>query len=326
MPDCLLCGADGVVIDLWRYVPRRLLKKTNIIERVTRARGIPFKQERVESLQTFLLAFGDQQLVTSLALLIAEFVRHGDISIYSTNVVVSMTLLSSTIHLSTLPVLRDLLRRHRIIRHTRFIAMVCVMVAMVVLLVLQMGNTWWPLHGESDLYFRCGLRYFQVDFGWSQSQQVIVILFFIISYIDAGFLLYGSERPQTVLNAVTQAVERQFDIKTIAPWRGTLVRFQAKFKILARLPDSLVSIAVAESFAYHQHWDAYASEMSTVMFGYAYGITNVFVARRYHEGTTGPFNTWGYGQVVPLAMLILPLYAGLQAYYGEIYSTHSILI
>lgn len=58
-----------------------------------------------EALEGFLLSFSDQQLVTGFAMLVAMFIK-GDITIYSFQVATGVAWFSSTIHLSTLIVLR----------------------------------------------------------------------------------------------------------------------------------------------------------------------------------------------------------------------------
>jgi len=73
--------------------------------RDTRPVMIPAPLVTTNAFEDFIFAFSDQQLVTGLAMLVAIFFK-GDISIYSFQVAVSVAWFSSTIHLSTLVVLR----------------------------------------------------------------------------------------------------------------------------------------------------------------------------------------------------------------------------
>ena len=66
------------------------------------AKASPSAQEMIEG---FTLSLSDQQLVTGLALLIAVFFK-GNISVYTMLLSVSIARFSTTIHLTTLVVLR----------------------------------------------------------------------------------------------------------------------------------------------------------------------------------------------------------------------------
>jgi hypothetical protein len=85
---------------------------------------------KVESLQRFILALSDQQLVTGVAILTAGILKSCTISWWEFQIVVSLAWFSSTTHLSTLVILWEYLQDYPAVRNWR----VGGMLAMLVLL------------------------------------------------------------------------------------------------------------------------------------------------------------------------------------------------
>lgn len=63
---------------------------------------------------------------------------------------------------------------------------------------------------------------------------------------------------------------------------------------------------------------SFVSELLTLLFGVVYGITQIVVDRRDVPpgGLAGSQNTMGFGQLVPLFLLALPVLAGAEVYFG----------
>ena len=74
-------------------------------------------------MEKFTLALSDQQLVTGLAVLIAGFYKRCTMSAYHFSIVISLAWLSSTVHLSTLVVLRDYSIQQPFLRSFRVVGM-----------------------------------------------------------------------------------------------------------------------------------------------------------------------------------------------------------
>ncbi|KAL2681440.1 hypothetical protein Neosp_009051 [[Neocosmospora] mangrovei] len=70
---------------------------------------------------------------------------------------------------------------------------------------------------------------------------------------------------------------------------------------------------VAESWAFHQCQGSFVWKMLWLWSGNVYGIAAVFTARAYTMGMSGDRDKMGFGQIVPLALLVLPLFAALQS-------------
>ena len=74
-------------------------------------------------MEKFTLALSDQQLVTGLAVLIAGFYKRCTMSAYHFGIVISLAWLSSTVHLSTLVVLRDYFLQRPFLRSFKVVGM-----------------------------------------------------------------------------------------------------------------------------------------------------------------------------------------------------------
>jgi hypothetical protein len=106
IPTYLLNDVDVILIGRVRAI-LRLKKVVNTMDDAS-------DPLRVEGLQSFMLAMSDQQLVSGVALLIAGYAKRSDITTYSMDVIAALAFLSTSVHLSTLPLVRFLLRDHSI--------------------------------------------------------------------------------------------------------------------------------------------------------------------------------------------------------------------
>ena len=83
----------------------------------------PFWSPATATLKSFMLSMSDQQLVSGVALLIAGFAKHMEITTYSMDVIAALAYLSSSVHLATLPLIRDHLKGHAAALYVRFFFM-----------------------------------------------------------------------------------------------------------------------------------------------------------------------------------------------------------
>ncbi|RSL87314.1 hypothetical protein CEP51_002290 [Fusarium floridanum] len=70
---------------------------------------------------------------------------------------------------------------------------------------------------------------------------------------------------------------------------------------------------VAESWAFHQCQGSFVYKILWLWSGNVYGIVAVFTARTDTTDMSGERDKMGFGQIVPLALLVLPLFAALQS-------------
>jgi len=84
------------------------------------------RERRSKGIEKLILALSDQQLVAGLAILIAAYIGRCSMTLYHFYIVVSFAWFSSTVHLSTLAVLRVYLINHPRVRDWRFATMLSV--------------------------------------------------------------------------------------------------------------------------------------------------------------------------------------------------------
>ena len=65
--------------------------------------------------------------------------------------------------------------------------------------------------------------------------------------------------------------------------------------------------------------NAFSGDILTLIFGVAYGIATVISSRRNVPvaGLSGNENTMGFGQLVPLFLMALPVLAAGEIYFGK---------
>ena len=73
------------------------------------------------------------------------------------------------------------------------------------------------------------------------------------------------------------------------------------------------------SYLYQQLSDSFLGEILTLVFGMAYGITEVLYARLKvpDVGLSDGQNAMGFGQLVPLLLMVLPILAAGEVYFGK---------
>jgi hypothetical protein len=323
IPDELLYEFDYVVIH-----------KLQAIFGITSGRR---RRQRIDALSHFLLALADQQVVTAAALLIAGYAHWQDITIYAMNVTGALTLLSSVLYLTVLPIIttrdrettkesegngsveRTSSRLYGLAKHLRFTMLVFTFLGMTYLFVLSEGATWWPVEDESDLFFNCGKRSFHIS---KESTVTAVIDFFILfgffnGYVDAGFCLYSKET--SFIRWITKRLEDRWKLERPRPVDYTAGRSAA---IAISRWNGWQASSLAESFAFYTFQEAFACwQLVPLGFAFVYGTTNVFVSRELKSGLTGEPGEWGFGQIVPVVLLALPVLAAFEARSGK--SPHS---
>jgi hypothetical protein len=74
---------------------------------------------------------------------------------------------------------------------------------------------------------------------------------------------------------------------------------------------------VAEQWAFHQCRGSFMWRLLWLWSGNVYGIVTVLNSRSERTGLSGDPDHWGFGQVVPLALLALPIFAAMESHAGK---------
>lgn len=321
---------------LWDSLPNRLANRFDyhLIQRVRRAvgwAGIPDEEDavgrirregRVESFQAFLLALSDQVLVTGLAMLIAGYWRQCTVSVYSFNIVGSLAWLAATTHLTSVVILRDYHRKYHRVRDLRVFGMVCSVGMLLLSLMLQISGNWWQ---KDDRLFHCAFEHFSLS---NQAAFVIVsgflvIVFMISAYINAIVSLYSGN--DNCVSAYTWSEDKfakkcgvsEKDIKGL---EGRLLKHVDKILSSHKSPrlKKIRLYCSALWYLYFEYQDSVISILVSLLFSNIYGIASLFLYRSYGWiwSIEGEANEMGFGQIVPLILLALPLFAAMESYFG----------
>jgi hypothetical protein len=239
-----------------------------------------------------MLALSDQQLITGISLLIATYARLCVISGYSFQVVAASAWFSCTTHLSTLTVLRKYFDEHKVLRTVRVVIMVILFLFLSVTLVLtqmtngQLGSLFTcnlqPLSGEANPLYKVGI--------------VASMLTFLI------WLIYGYGR------AITEIYSERYRTST-ENWLAWAI-------INSMLPESapwpkkrrlIVSETLHKSFLW---------QIILLWLYLTYGLAIMLSALVPPESDIFKVGGMGFGQILPLSLLALPILTACEAYYG----------
>ena len=301
------------------------------------------KKRRSEALEKFILTLSDQQLVTGLAILIAGYTRPCTISQYHFNIIAALAWFSSTTHLATLAVLRDYLIGHPVVRTWRVVGMVIMLVILMIAQFVQFfgrdlgapakcvfSN---PIYGMPILVW--------IDF-------VVILNFLLFSYGNSVVHLYANDSTLSIMAWVSQKLKQRFGRSattvtvllaryeaSVIPYAiqsSSVTRYRERHRDM-RLIYGLRSLQALHSeqwnvkcrcelmflvYIHHELMDSFFWRILWLIFGNTYGIIQIVVYRWSYQFVQidGNEDDMGFGQIVPLLLLGLPVLAAGEVYYG----------
>ncbi|KAF5595977.1 hypothetical protein FPCIR_4243 [Fusarium pseudocircinatum] len=413
VPERLLNSGDAMIAAGARRTYHRLRAE---FPKTKRTKVVESRTERTHAFMAFMIAISDQILVSQASILIAALIIHDDITIYSTNIVIALGCLASTVHLGSFPFYIDRIKDHSSAKLIRVLAMVAGSGMLVFLLVIQLSYTW---DMETHVYFTCTLR----DYRMSDDMVLMDYINFILQMFVPLAVLYATyeivqllyrdqplddksngpgsrdqpavaRRNRSGINAQqlpgnggielqrlirledqanpenhrgssdieveSQAIvsilqlisgsniEMTTDNETdyqdqrsiLLKPKGEKIRFKElleeikeskrepllnkwlKLKALTILTSNTVSTkklrlhvrSAAETWAFHQCRGSFVWRLCWLWSGNVYGIVTIFTSRAVTTGMSGNPNQMGFGQVVPLTLLALPIFAAMESH------------
>ena len=279
-------------------------------------------------LEKVVLMLSDQQIITGIAILAAGYVKRCSISVYHYQVVVYLSWMSSSTHLVTLTVLRRYLREARSIRNWRVAGMSVLFVMLFVGLVPTGATNWiiltigWSptgtgadITGSAIIPAQC----FWNEHYWAGWDSYAVISYFLLlsNYIaracslfefsEAFFRRWLREKPERILKS---GLDRVVNFARVGAQRRLNFRRIPYLVLLATF--ALVTML----------YDIYASFFASLMYlllMLAFGSYQVFFPRlQIPTDMISAENSWGFGQLIPLLLLALPLATVLELYRGRL--------
>ena len=294
---------------------------------------------RKDGLERFLLTLSDQQLVTGLAILIAGYSKMCSLSIYHFNIVGSLAWFSSATHLATLGVLRNYLVAHPAVRDWRVFAMVSLL---LLLLVAQLPG--WTAK-DSSVPISCFFLDAEIEPGFSNVVTLLTTVGFLtVIYVERIARLYSLDLDWNLSDSLIEIFVKLLSQKEYRePSRQTIAKNSAS----SGLSKTSVSCAIrserqrvryewfelsiknshgrfrsyllAVVFIAIEYSYSYISQITILIFDLAYGFAYTITYRldTPKGGIEGNQNEMGFGQLVPLFLLLLPGLAAGEIYVGE---------
>ncbi|GAB7365969.1 hypothetical protein MBLNU230_g7297t1 [Neophaeotheca triangularis] len=269
------------------------------------------------ALRQTILVVSDQQIVTGIAIMTAGFVglRSGDMTVYHYQIVIYLAWLSSSVHLSALTLLRPHLRDHPGTRAWRLLGMVVLFIMLVVGLVPTVSYDWGIINiaDPTDLTVDLGERTgwgLPASCFWGRTYQdgvnndaPIGYLLLFVSYVWKVGDMFTST--QSVYSAWLRVPLRRFAHRVLsAPARRYLQTSQRKYLWWYRL--SLAPII--PMIAFLEFLASFSASLWLSALGLVFGTIQIVVPRYQNlEATGSQEDKWGFGQLVPLVLLVQPL-------------------
>ena len=287
-------------------------------------------------LERVILMFSDQQILTGIAILATGFIKYCTISVYHYQIVLYLAWMSSGTHLVTLTVLRNYLRDNAVLRTWRIIGMSIIFILLTVALFPTTAGNWGELAMGWDLGLEIGYggqnptgsaiiaaQCFWEPSNWGSSNSgggwnsysLVSYIFLLSSYIARASALFaqGEEFFRKWLRQKPgYLVKRGLDrLDLLAASRPK------RFRWVWRAPHTGLLAVFTLALA---TYDLYASFIASMLYLFLvlfFGSWQIFVPRAFIPSQMlEAENSFGFGQIIPLLLLTLPLLTLLEIYRG----------
>ena len=280
--------------------------------KVFRVRPYRRKNPRVhKTICKAILALGDQQIVTGIAILGAGFqgLRTGKISVYHYQIVLYLAWMSSSVHLSALTILGAELARNPGLMVWRVTGMLVLLVLLIVALIPTISNDWGLMRWEGMLPDRSGwgipARCFWGRL-WGDGVNSDSVLGFVIlgvSYIwkvGALFPVVGAWYKRWIRHPIENVATKvlRWSARRYQRHRTWYNLWLFRLLLTVTLP-LFATLAMLASFA---------ASLWLSALGLVFGTMQVVIPRNQNLWyTASQEESWSFGQLVPLILLVQPL-------------------
>ena len=256
------------------------------------------------------MSLSDQQLVTGLAILVAgyyEMANH-NLTLYHWHMIVWLALLSSSVHIASLTLLRDVLNKNPVLRNLR-------VAGMLILLVLLSTATWPTRGGLSALYVpakccwtqsRSLTKMTKQSFRGYDPSWCITLVMLLFAYAWKLSQLFDPSRSwirKWLVAKPQAAIERSM--------RRSILSRRPRW--LTWLAYRLLTVYYLTLVVYAEFAESFAASIVFLLLSLPYGITSIIMTRKYvSPDVISGESSLTFGQLVPLLLLILPVMAALE--------------
>ena len=271
----------------------------------------------------------DQQILTGVSILTAGYAKRCSINVYHWQVVVYLAWMSSGTHLITLSVLRNYLREKSILRLSR-VAGMFILFLMLFIAIAPTGSQNYYNIITGNLYFaeypnpNCAgvssacfwnQKYWN---GWRWNGGLSYALL-ISSYIARAAALFESSEAffrrnirDRLFGKLEEALDRK--VKNIRD----RVAHQRRASWAQKLCYHTYLATYAVTLASLELYSSFLAPLLWVLLSLIWGSLQLLFPRmKLPKQVIAEENTFGFGQIIPLMLLALPLVAAFEAYYGQ---------
>ncbi|KAH8888078.1 hypothetical protein GQ53DRAFT_767975 [Thozetella sp. PMI_491] len=278
------------------------------------------KQLRIEMYERFIISMSDQQLVTGIAILVALYIKSCSVSVFSFEIAVSVAYFSCSIHISTLTVLRQYLKRYKKLAILRSIMMVILAIMLLAGLLMIESGTFYQV---PSMKLGCALAdfnsYISHNLTWVQVGNTAMICWFIISaygcflyelFDDRFIEVLGNWYFWLALSVGMSNDDKDKQCKKIFEFRETKIIERIGLPGVSKVRMVIIVIPYlleefSRSFLYKILW---------MLFYFTFGVATfceLWVQHGYYKQV---LDVWGFGQLVPMFLLALPLLSAYEVY------------
>lgn len=291
------------------------------------------RARREKILETVVLTLSDQQLVTGTAILVATYANYCSISMFEWNIMLSLAWFSAVTHLATLDVLQRYFRKNAVVRNWRIVGMMGVLglliAAEIITLLYEPGNAPIPL----ECFKGPNLKWYLESTDYPPFYIITSVLYaitsvlataLIVCYLIGGYtsriasLLTeppifhtGARITSTILVRILYRRKDPKERRDLV--EGALEELEADLTERFKAPGVKTNLKIM-----HLYGRSFLVKMTGLVFILAYGICQV-VNYRWFDDTPrlgAGTSRMDFGQIVPLILLLLPVFNGAELFYG----------
>jgi len=284
----------------------------------------PDQRSHSRVLVRFLKMLSDQQLITGISILIAALSSRCVIHLYEWHIVTSLAYFSVATHTMSLDVLRNHLAQHTWVRYCR----VCFTLLFVVFFSFAFVVDQVKPYGSESQIMQCALR------DWASDRENFAFLI-SVRVVPVLAILWGKHISALTRVAAPEATHHRHVTTTLMDrisvhfWSQTNNLSRAETRRLVadahvhydtKIGPFRKKARVSTWYFLEQYHEAYLSEIPIWAFQLVYGTTATIRAvwNPDVELSKGP-SMLGFGQVVAIGLLVLPLLALVETINGKLY-------
>lgn len=307
------------LLDLWlRNAVWDLLKETKIGKKLKDIRG------RISGnrMKEVCLMLSDQQLVTSVSIMIVAYAKHCTITQYHFYIAANLTLVSFATYQSVLLLVRDKIQDNNMARGWRSVWITAVF-GCVLVINFALYNDNFPVDGRSGFPMQCIWNELPQKFTGAKLAYVIFgVLVDVSSAYAIMLILYPELKDKQAFVFIEEACGRLMRKPTSlyqyirGKTRSTnhwTTRWWWQFFEWPAWALCLVSFTLREIFT-SLYWDMVR------IFLYLFSSTSAIIRARQWDAPddrTDAEDNWSFGQILPLLFLALPLLSFAEAIFGK---------